>query len=230
MSTPTMPGISASPASGFYPDLSGLKLPPQLVSSITQGYQLIYSLRDVVGQNQQAASRLTEYGTSAQRQQTNPQAVPDGALWFETNTGLVYQSRLDPQQTTRQWYQIPAGGGAPGPPGPQGPAGPAGPQGPPGSGATFNPQGHVVTGQRVPNSIYSNPNGVFMFVTVVFANGVQQGTQVLAEVSVGGSPQVVAMLATSTGTVYGEVFFPVPAGLLYYIDTGLTPTAWIEWY
>lgn len=106
MSTPTMPGISAQPASGYIPDLSSLKLPVQLTSSITQVYQLLYSLRDTVAQLQAVVNRVVQYGTSSQRAQTNPQAVPDGALWVETDTGSIYQSRLAPQQTTRQWFKI----------------------------------------------------------------------------------------------------------------------------
>lgn len=242
MSTPSTIGISAAPASGHIPDLSGLKLPTQLTSSVTQTYQLLFSLRDTVNQNQLFASRITEYGTSAQRQQTNPQAVPDAGLWVETDTGNVYQARLAPQQTTRQWYQLPGGGsGTVGPPGPQGPAGPqgppgptgaTGPQGPPGSGGALDLQAHVVTGQRAVNTFYSNPDGVFMFVTVVFGNGIQQGEQAVAYV--GG--QVAAQIALGNTdsshvvTFYGALFFPVPVGAQYFISTSLGPTTWIEWY
>lgn len=113
MSTPSTVGISATPASGYIPDLTGLKLPTPLIDAITQAYKLIYSLRDTLAQLQMTAARRVQYGTHAQRVQTNPQAVPDGALFFETDNGTIfYQARLAPQQTTRQWFL--AGGAAAG--------------------------------------------------------------------------------------------------------------------
>ena len=73
---------------------------------MTQSYSLIYSLRDTVNLLQAAVAKLLQYGTDQTRQQVNPQSVPDGALWFNTDNGDVYQSRLNQNSTTRDWVHV----------------------------------------------------------------------------------------------------------------------------
>jgi hypothetical protein len=104
MSTPGQPGASSQPAAGWYPQLDGLNLPRALTNGVQQGFSLIYSLRDATSQLQTAVARTIQYGTRQARTQTNPQAVPDGALWFETDRmSVFYQSRLAANSTTRSW-------------------------------------------------------------------------------------------------------------------------------
>lgn len=113
MSTPAVPGISATPATGTVPNLTGLQLPKPLTDAVSQSFTLTYSLRDSQAQLQQVVARMVQYGTKSVRQATNPQAVPDGALFFETDTQKSYQARLASRQTTRLWYELVGGvGGA----------------------------------------------------------------------------------------------------------------------
>jgi hypothetical protein len=193
----------------------------------------MYSLRDTSNQHQVLINRMVQYGTDTVRAQTNPQAVPDGALFVIESSGVIWQARLATQQTTRQWFEIPSGGGTVGPPGPQGPPGPPGPQGPPGQGAGgFSPVMNDVTGQRFNGQIYTNPNGVFMLVTVTVPN-IQQAESAAAYIN--NSILVSQIAPSSTGplgtvTLNGSLFFPVPAGASYTVITSVVPTVWIEWY
>ena len=126
MSTPSAPGKFSQPAAGWYPNLTGLQLPKALTDAVTQAYTLLYSLRDATNQLQTTVSQTVQYGTEQQRSQSNPQASPDGALFFTTDDASLYQARLAAQQTTRRWTAIESsGGGTVGPQGPQGPAGQA---------------------------------------------------------------------------------------------------------
>ena len=117
--TAASPGSFSQPATGWYPQLSGLNLNPALTNGITQSYSLIYSLRDAVSQLQATvnilATQLVQYGKDTARAHDNPQSVPNGALWFEINTGNVYQSRISQATGKTSWVQVLAG--IPQPPG-----------------------------------------------------------------------------------------------------------------
>jgi len=106
MSTIAVPGRPSQPASGWYPPLNNLGLPTQLTNSIQQSFTLIYSLRDTVNQLQATVSKLVQYGTSQERQQTNAQAMPDAALWFETDTAKIYQARFNATSNVREWTAV----------------------------------------------------------------------------------------------------------------------------
>ena len=106
MSTVSTPGRPSQPASGWYPPLNNLGLPTQLTNGIQQGFTLIYSLRDTVNQLQATVSKLVQYGSSQNRQNTNAQAMPDAALWFETDTGKIYQARLNSTSNLREWIAV----------------------------------------------------------------------------------------------------------------------------
>jgi len=112
--TPTpSPNSFAQPATGWYPQLSGLQLPQQLTNGMTQSFSLIYSLRD--SQNlmqstlQSVIKQLIQYGSHDALLQINPNSVPDGALFFERETGDVYQARFNATATSRDWIHILAG-------------------------------------------------------------------------------------------------------------------------
>src|SRR5215475_9709154 len=98
-------------ASGWYPPLNNLGLPRALTNGIQQGFSLTYSLRDTVTQLQTQVqsiqNKMVQYGTNKQRTQDPNSAglVPDGALFFETDTGDVYQSRQPPQTGSAQINQ-----------------------------------------------------------------------------------------------------------------------------
>jgi hypothetical protein len=106
MSTPGTPGVQSQPASGWYPQLDGYGLPRPLTQAMQQIYSLVYSLRDTVNQGSTTTAKIAQYGTNKERTNVNPQAVPDGSLWLETDTGDVYQSRLGAKQTTRIWVLV----------------------------------------------------------------------------------------------------------------------------
>lgn len=103
MSTTPVPGQPSQPASGWFPSLRGSNLPAAAQNGIQQGFTLLYSLRDTVNQLQATVKNMVQYGTAQQRSQVSAQAMPDGALFFETDTGGVYQARLKPNSTTRDW-------------------------------------------------------------------------------------------------------------------------------
>lgn len=104
MSTAGTPGPISQPAAAWFPSLSSSGLPRAAVNGMTQSFSLIYSLRDTVAQLQATLNSLVQYGTANDRKQINAQAVPDGALFFETDTGSRYQARLNPNSTTRDWF------------------------------------------------------------------------------------------------------------------------------
>lgn len=250
MSTPSSPGIQSAPAASWYPNLTGLQLPKPLTDGVMQAYSILYSLRDTLLQLQSTVARTVQYGTDAQRSQSNPQAVPDGALFYETDTDELYQSRLAAQQTTRQWVEVPGssgGTGTPGPPGPagpagatgpqgpagpagatgpQGPAGPQGPQGPSGSGAAFMPID--VTGSRLTSNTYPNTTGAQMLVTI----SIVQYTSSSMFAYVNGI-LVYESINGATMALPQNWMIPVPPGGSYQLsyDLGAYPaTRWIEWY
>lgn len=99
-------GTPAQPAQGWYPNLAGSNLTLNVQNSITQSYSLLYSLRDTVTSLQNTVAKMIQYGTSQRLAQVNAQAMPDGALWFETDTGKVYQAQLNPNTTTRDWVLV----------------------------------------------------------------------------------------------------------------------------
>jgi streptogramin lyase len=108
MSTTT---TSAQPPSSWYPNLSGLNLPRALTNGMQQAFSLLYSLRDSMTQAQQTTNRFVQYGTEKERTQTDAQSAPDGALWFDTDADgagvyRVFQARLNPDTTTRQWVRV----------------------------------------------------------------------------------------------------------------------------
>ena len=105
MSTTPTPGQSIQPASGWFPSLKGSGLPAAAINGITQGFSLIYSLRDTVNQQSNTIQKLVQYDTHMDRIQTRAQSMPDSMLWFESDRPTVfYQTRLKPQSTTRDWY------------------------------------------------------------------------------------------------------------------------------
>jgi len=113
VSTSGVPGPPSQPASGWFPNLEGLNLPRALTNGLQQGFSLIYSLRDAVNQLEATVQAMIQYGTSGQRGKVNAQAVPNGALYLETDTGKIYQSRLSSNSTTRTWILVV--NGVPGP-------------------------------------------------------------------------------------------------------------------
>lgn len=105
MSTPGAPGMPSQPASGWFPNLSGQGLPKALTNGLQQGFMLIYSLRDAVNQLKNTLDQLIQFGSHLDRTTTQPEAMPAGMLWFESDRQTVfYQTRLAPQQTTRDWF------------------------------------------------------------------------------------------------------------------------------
>lgn len=83
------------------PQLDGLGLPRALTNGISQAFALIYSYRDQTENNLAALTNnlanLIRYGTHADRLNTPPASVPNGALWFETDQGnVLYQVRIPP--------------------------------------------------------------------------------------------------------------------------------------
>jgi len=118
MSTTPIPGQSSQPPSSWFPNLKGSGLPRTAINGLQQSFSLIYSLRDTLAQLETTVRNLVQYGTNQERTQVNgglsAQAVPDGALYFETDTGQVFQSRLNPNSTTRDWFLV-INGVVPGP-------------------------------------------------------------------------------------------------------------------
>lgn len=105
MGTPATPGSPSQPAGGWFPNLQGLGLPRAVTNGLQQGFSLIYSLRDAVNQQQATVTAMVQYGSHQNRLQTNAQALPDGAVWFETDRATVfYQARLSPASSSRQWF------------------------------------------------------------------------------------------------------------------------------
>jgi hypothetical protein len=90
----------------WFPSLKGTDLPTAAINGIEQGFTLLYALRDSVTQLQQSTAKLVQYGTKQDRQQANAQALADGALWVETDTHLIYQVRMDPKSTSKQWTAV----------------------------------------------------------------------------------------------------------------------------
>lgn len=83
----------------WQPQLTGLGLPRDLTTGVSQVYKLVYSYRDQTDQTLTTLTRnlasLIQYGTQAARQKVAATSVPDGALWFETDTGnTLYQARI----------------------------------------------------------------------------------------------------------------------------------------
>ena len=113
MSTSSTPGQPSQPASGWFPSLRGSNLPQAAVNGIQQGFSLVYSLRDTVNQLQVTVKNMVQYGKASERSQVNPQAVPDGALFLETDTRAVYHARLKTNSTTRDWVLVINGVAAP---------------------------------------------------------------------------------------------------------------------
>jgi len=105
MSTTPVPGQQIQPAGSWFPSLKGTNLPPAAINGITQGFSLIYSLRDSVNQQANTITQLIQYDTHKDRLQTRAQSMPDGMLWFESDRPTAfYQTRLKPRSTTRDWY------------------------------------------------------------------------------------------------------------------------------
>jgi hypothetical protein len=105
MSTTPVPGQPVQPASGWFPSLKGANLPRAAINGITQGFSLLYSLRDTVNQQANTVRQLIQYDTHKDRIQTRAQSMPESMLWFESDRPTVfYQTRLKPQSTTRDWY------------------------------------------------------------------------------------------------------------------------------
>lgn len=227
MSTPTTPGVFATPAAGWYPNLSAKSSTKDLADAITQGYQLLYSLRDALNQQQQSLARTIQYGTAQQLSQSNAQAVPNGALWFDTDDGNSYQARLAPQQTTRQWTELVSAGGAEGPAGPQGPPGPAGP---------VNPQNFLYNPGIVTGVVYQNNFGLPLWVKMLMSWGGGQDAGIAAQISAAPPvTQVVATTyipATTLGGIQLEAFFIVPVNWFYQIVAtgGGTISSTAMWY
>ena len=104
LSKPTQAPATTQSSGGWFPSLDGLNLPRNVVNGIRQSFTLLYSLRDTVAQHQNATAKMMQYGSKLDRQNTNAQSVPDGSLWFETDTKQIYQARMDPKSTSRQWF------------------------------------------------------------------------------------------------------------------------------
>lgn len=223
MSTPTTPGVFATPAAGWYPNLSAKSSTKDLADAITQGYQLLYSLRDALSQQQQLLARTVQYGTSQQRAQTNAQAVGNGALFFETDDGALYQSRLAPQQTTRQWSEIAISGE-------QGPAGPAGPAGP------VNPQTFLYNPALAIGTTYQNNFGLPLWVKMLLSYPLNTNAGIAAQI--GPSPPPTQVVGTSyvpaiaAGGIQVETFFIVPVNWFYILSAspGYSISATCMWY
>jgi hypothetical protein len=89
----------------WYPNLNGLNLPSQLTQGIQQSFSLTYGLRDSVSQISNAVNRMIEYGTRNARNALAATAVPDGALYFESDRATVfYQARLSPRSNSPRWF------------------------------------------------------------------------------------------------------------------------------
>jgi hypothetical protein len=105
---------------------------------------------------------------------------------------------------------------------------------PPTSG--YNPTPHDVTGSRIPIQTYPNPSDGLMLVSVqVF---LQEDETAFAYINVPGVGNniLVAQAAititppTTANTISSYLFFAVPAGATYSIDTAVAPVRWIEFY
>ena len=104
MST-TIVSPQSLPAAGWIPNLRGMNLPPQAINGINQSFQLLYSLRDTVNQQSTLTDRKIQYGSHFARVQVQPQAILNGAIWYETDrASVVYQVRLSQNQTTQFWF------------------------------------------------------------------------------------------------------------------------------
>lgn len=223
MSTPTTPGIFAAPASGKYPNLTGLGLPKPLTDAVRDAYTLLYSLRDALSQQSQTVTRTIQYGTHLQRAQVNPQAVPDGSLFFETDDGDAYQSRLASQQTTREWVEL-AFAGAAGPPGPAGPAGPV------------NPQTFLYNPGLAIGATYQNNFGLPLWVKMLLSYPLNTNAGIAAQI--GPSPPPTQVVGTSyvpaiaAGGIQVETFFIVPVNWFYILSAspGYSISATCMWY
>jgi hypothetical protein len=69
-------------------------VPPQSVAPLDPGGLFKRDWYLFFGAAQRAASTgngISQYGTSAERKLVDTQGLPDGALWAETDTGLIYQ-------------------------------------------------------------------------------------------------------------------------------------------
>lgn len=212
MSTPTSPGVFTTPAAGYTPNLTGASTPAAFAKAITDAYGIVYSLRDSLNQLQQSLGRTVQYGTSQQFAQSNAQAVPNGALWFDTDDGNSYQARLAPQQTTRAWTELVSAGGAEGPAGPQGPPGPAGP---------VNPQNFLYNPGITTGVVYQNNFGLPLWVKMLISWGGGADAGIAAQIGAAPPPiQVVATTyvpATTLGGIQLEAFFIVPVNWFYQI-------------
>lgn len=231
MSTPSTPGISSAPASGWYPNLTSTSTTQQVGTSVLQLYQLVYSLRDTVSQLQRTVSFGLQYGTDSQRQQFNPQVAPNGGLWFDTDTGNIYQSRLASQQTTRTWNELTIAGGAAGPEGPEGPEGPQGPAGP------VNPQNFLYNppGLGIGATLQNN-FGLPMFVKVLMSYSGGADAGIAAQIGPAPPPNQVVSTAfvpsTGLGGIQLETFFIVPINWFYVLSAtpGASISFWSIWY
>lgn len=225
MSTPTSPGVFTTPAAGYTPNLTGASTPAAFAKAITDAYGIVYSLRDSLNQLQQTVARTVQYGTSQQFAQSNAQAVPNGALWFDTDDGNSYQARLAPQQTTRAWAELVSAGGAEGPAGPQGPPGPVNPQN-----FIYNPPGVSI------GITQQNNTGLPMFVSVLLTWGGGVNAGIAAQIGPAPPPnQVVATTyipSTTLGGIQLDAFFIVPINWFYVVSamTGGAISSWCIWY
>jgi hypothetical protein len=103
---PSSPGTPSQPASSWFPNLANLGLPRALTSGVQQSFSLVYSLRDQVNALQATVEKLLQYGTNHDRLQVNAQAMPDGALYFETDTKTIWQARMNPKSNSREWVAV----------------------------------------------------------------------------------------------------------------------------
>ena len=93
------------PPATSYPSLENLKLPHALVQSINQSFQTTYAVRDQTTANADAINHMILYGTMADRLNSAPTALPDGALWFVTDyPNAVYEVRVDPKMNQLAWF------------------------------------------------------------------------------------------------------------------------------
>lgn len=227
MSTPSTPGAPSNPAAGWYPNLTASSSVATVGQSVNQLYQLVYSLRDTLNQVQKTVGMTVQYGTDNQRQQFNPQVAPDGALWFDTDTGDSYQARLATQQTTRQWFELTSAGGAAGPEGPQGPPGPAGP---------VNPQTFLYNPGITTGVTYQNNFGLPLWVKMLMSWSGGADAGIAAQI--GAAPPVTQVVATTfipntgLGGIQLEAFFIVPVNWFYLLvgTPGGTVGATAMWY
>jgi len=105
MSTSPTPGARVQPATGWYPNLNGTGLPRAAVNGIQQSFTMLYALRDTVNQQKNTLDKSVQYDNHLNRLQTNAEAMPDCALWFESDRRTVfYQTRLKMESTTREWF------------------------------------------------------------------------------------------------------------------------------